>query len=406
MWAIDVEDEAGTVLYARNAHTLVVPASNRKIFAAASAINCLGADYQYATALFVHGDNLVIRGDGDPSFGGRWAFDRDAVFAPFVEAVRARGITEVQDVIADVSWFDRVTIPGSWKVGNLGNDYAAPVDALAYNENVVGVRIEDCTRPVVTTDPAFVDAVELVTCGAGVPEAKVEMVSGENVVRVTGTMTQKFADLPAVANPGIYAAEAFRDALRRAGIRVRGTVRLNTTQTPWQERLATIDSPPLWHLVAVMLKVSQNLYAEMMHKSTSGSYGGAQALEREFLVNDVGIDGSEFRFVDGSGLSPDDLVTPAAIVKMFRWMNVPGRRGFYWTVLATPGEEGTLRKRLLPLASRLRGKTGTIGGVTAMSGIVMGKNGGYRYFSVVLNHHTADATNKVVDDIVTAVADF
>ena len=41
-----------------------------------------------------------------------------------------RGVTRVRDVVADVSAFDRVTIPGSWKVGNLGSDYSAPVDAI------------------------------------------------------------------------------------------------------------------------------------------------------------------------------------------------------------------------------------------------------------------------------------
>jgi D-alanyl-D-alanine carboxypeptidase/D-alanyl-D-alanine-endopeptidase (penicillin-binding protein 4) len=406
MWAIDVEDDAGNVLYAKNAHTLIMPASNRKIFAAAAAINCLGDGYTYATDLYRDGNNLVIRGNGDPALGGRYAFDRDAVFAPFVKAVRERGMTEVQDIIADVSWFDRVTIPGSWKFGNLGQDYAAPVDALAYNENVVGVRIDDCARPVVTTDPAFVDAVEMVTCGPGEPEAKIDLVSGENVVRVTGTMSKTFKDLPAVVSPGIYAAEALRDALRHAGVPVRGVLKLNVAQTPWRERIATIDSEPLWSLLTVMLKSSQNLYAEMIHKSTAGTYAGAQAREREFLTNDVGIDPAEFRFVDGSGLAPDDLVTPAAIVKMFRWMNARERSGLWWTILATPGEEGTLRRRLVPLATRLRGKTGSIAGVNVLSGIIAGKSGGYRYFSIAINHHTADAVLKVIDEIATSVADF
>jgi D-alanyl-D-alanine carboxypeptidase/D-alanyl-D-alanine-endopeptidase (penicillin-binding protein 4) len=408
VWAIDVEDETGNVLYARNANTLVMPASNRKIFSAASVVNCLGTDYTYATQLFRDGNNLVIRGDGDPSLGGRWAYDRDAVFVPFVQAVRSRGMTEVQDIIADVAWFDRVTIPGSWKSGNLGSDYAAPVDALAYNENVVGVWVDDCARPVVATDPPFVDGVETVACGEGEVEAKVDMVSGENVVRVNGLMSKKFFDLPSVVSPGIYAAEALRDALRRAGIPVRGVLRLNVRPALWRERLAVIDSQPLWQLLMVVLKNSQNLYAEMLYKSTAGTYKGAEALEREFLTNDVGLDPKDFRFVDGSGLAPDDLVTPAAIVKMFRWMNEPGRRGLYWTILATPGEDGTLRRRLVDLNPRLRGKTGTIAGVNALSGIVVGKNGGYRYFSVMLNHHIADSSlaTKTIDDIVTAIADF
>lgn len=403
LWAIDVEDDSGAVLFERNAHTLVMPASNRKVFAAASALNCFGPDHRYATELWIDGTNLVIRGTGDPSLGGRFAFDRDAVFKTFIDSLRARGIGSVNDIIADVSAFDRITIPGSWKFGNLGADYAAPVDALAYNENVFGLWIDSCTRPVVMTDPLFLNGDANVTCGADRIAVKVDE---QNVVHVTGAMSKPFFDLPAIATPGLYAAQAFRDALRHAGIEVRGTVRLNTTPQPWKVQIATIESQPLWELLAITLKVSQNLYAEMLFKSTAGTYADATDLERDFLTHEVGVDGAEFRFVDGSGLSSDDLVTAAAIVRTFRWMNAPARDGLFWTILATPGEEGTLRRRLVPLASRLRGKTGTIAGVNALSGIIAGKNGGYRYFSVVVNHHIAQSATNAIDDIVTAIADF
>ena len=405
VWAIDVEDDAGGILYEHDATTLVMPASNRKIFAASSALNCFGPDHRFTTELWLDGNNLVLRGNGDPSLGGRWAFDRDAVFAPFVGALRARNLIAVDDIIADPSLFDRVTIPGSWKFGNLGSDYAAPVDALAYNENVVGVAVDDCAKPLVTTDPLFVIGIANVTCAPG--ETKIT-VDPANVVTVTGPIPPRFVALPSIATPPLYAAQALRDALKHAGIAVRGTLRLNTTPTQWREQIAAIDSQPLWQLLTVMLKNSQNLYAEMLFKSTAGTYAGAEDLEREFLTRDVGIDPAEFRFVDGSGLAPDDLVTPAAIVRLFRWMNVPGRRGLFWTILATPGEEGTLRRRLLPLAPRLRGKTGSIAGVNALSGIIAGNHGGYRYFSVVINHHIADSSagSKAIDDIVTAIADF
>ena len=405
IWGIDVQDDSGRVLYQRNAHTLLMPASNRKLFAASSAINCYGLDHRFATELWLDGNNVVIRGNADPSLGGRWAFDRDAVFATFVDALRARGIQSVGDVIADPSLFDRNTIPGTWKVGNLGADYAAPVDALAYNENVVGVVVEHCEQPVVTTDPSFIPATAHVMCGANDLTIRAD---AENALTIDGTMPARATDLAAVSDPALYAAQAFRDALRHANIEVRGTLRVNPTPRQWQERIAIIESPPLFMLAGTMLKVSQNLYAEMLFKSTAGTYRGAEDLEREFLTREVGIDGREFRFVDGCGLSPDDLVTSAAIVSLLRWMNATPRRGISWSILATPGEEGTLRRRLIPLAARLRGKTGTIAGVNALSGILAGTHGGYRYFSIVLNHHIADSpvATRAIDAMVKAIADF
>jgi serine-type D-Ala-D-Ala carboxypeptidase/endopeptidase (penicillin-binding protein 4) len=404
---VDIEDEAGNVLYARNAHTLLMPASNRKLFAAATAVDCLGFDHQFETELWRDGRDLILRGGGDPALGGRFAFDRDAVFAPFVAALRSRGIQQVDgDLIADVSLFDRIRMPGGWKWGNIGSDYAAPVDALTYNENVVGITADHCASPVVVTDPGFITVHAGVVCGVGEPEVHVDP---ENAVTLSGTMEEQFRTLEAVADPGLYTAQALREALSHAGISVRGGLRLQTTPRVWQERLAVLPSLPLSSLLTTTLKNSQNLYAEAILKDAGdGAYATAFAREREFLTNEAGIDGREFRFVDGSGLAPDDLVTPAAIVKLLRWMNDPARRGMWWAILATPGEDGTLHRRLVDLGARLRGKTGSIAGVNALSCIIAGRNGGYRYVSVLLNHHTAETAEALhaIDAIVMAAADF
>ncbi len=405
IWGIEVQDGSGRVLYERNAHSLLMPASNRKLFAASTVLDCFGLDHRFDTELWLDGSNVVIRGGADPSLGGRWAFDRDAVFATFVDALRARGMQSVDDIVADASMFDRNTIPGSWKAGNLGSDYAAPVDALAYNENVVGVVIDDCEHPLVITDPLFVTATAHVVCGSGEPVIRSD---SNNSLTIEGVIPPHFQALVSIADPALYAAQAFRDALHHAGIEVRGAPRVNAIPRSWAERMAIIESPPLSQLLATTLKVSQNLYAEMLFKGTAGTYIGAEDLESMFLRNEVGIDAAEFRFVDGSGLAPDDLVTPAAVVTLLRWMNAPFRRGVFWNLLATPGEEGTLRRRLLPLASRLRGKTGTIAGVNALSGILAGAHGGFRYFSIVINHHIAESATatRAIDAMVNAIAGF
>ena len=406
IWGIDVVDDTGRAIYARHETTLLIPASNRKLFAAATVASCGGLDRQIATELWRDGGDLVIRGGGDPSLGGRWAFDRDAVFAPFVAALRSRGIAEVRDVIADVSLFDRVTIPGSWKVGNLGSDYAVPTDALAYNENVVGIVADHCATPVIVTDPQFVPAMAKVACGRGEPSVRSD---AANAIAMIGSMPEHFQTLAGIADPALYAAQALRDVLERAGIRVSGKTTVNAMPRNWQERIAVIESPPLWQLLSVVLKPSQNLYAEMLFKGLSAppaSYEASEDIERRFLTTEVGVPNSDFRFVDGSGLSPDDLVTPRAIVTLLRWMNEPSRRAVWWMMLARPGDEGTLRRRLLPFADRMRGKTGSINGVNALSGILNMPDGGHRYFSIIVNHNAGDSSEalKAIDAIVGEIA--
>ena len=405
LWGIVVEDEAGRRLYEKNAKRLFIPASNRKLFSGATAASCLGFEQQLATDVFLDGNDLVLRGGGDPSFGGRWTFDRDALFASVVAALRARGIEEIR-VVADVSAFDRITLPPQWEIEDIGSSYATPVDALAYNENVVGISVSDCARAVVDTDPLFVSAVANVTCSDDRPSISID---AANNVTIAGPMPSHFHSLNAISSPALYAAQALASALKHAGIAVRGTVRTNVAPRAYEQRIATILSPPMWQLLSVEMKPSQNLYAEMLYKDAGGgAYDGAREAERRFLIAEVGIDPAEFRFVDGSGVSATNFVAPEAAVKLLRWMNHPARRAAWWLILATPGEEGTLHRRLTELAPRLRGKTGTLTGVNALSGIVTGAGGGTRYFTIFLNHHaaTSDDAQRVIDAIAREIAAF
>ncbi|MCU1245020.1 MAG: D-alanyl-D-alanine carboxypeptidase/D-alanyl-D-alanine-endopeptidase, partial [Acidobacteria bacterium] len=211
----------------------------------------------------------------------------------------------------------------------------------------------------------------------------------------------------AVPNAALNVATRFRDVLRDRGITITGQPRVNETPRVWQEQLAVVRSPFLFQLMTTELKNSDNLYAEMLYKraSAAGSYAESQELERRFL-GEAGVDPAEVHFADGSGLSPEDLVAPSAVVALLRWMNAPQRHGIWWSLLPQPGGEGTLRRRLLPLAGRLRAKTGTINGVNALSGMLSMPGGGYRYVSVILNHHTADSSDaqRAIDAIVTAAA--
>lgn len=350
-WSILVEDDSGKVLYANNADKLTIPASNRKLFAAATIATCLGSDGQLVTEVWRDGDDVVVRGDGDPSLGS-WRYERGGDFDRLAESFRARGITRVRDVIADVSLFDRLTIPGGWKHGNLGAGYAAPVDAMAWDEN-------------------------------------------------------QMPDGHAVDDAGLHVATTLRDALLLHGVEVSGIARVNTSPHGWEERIATMPSPFIGELLMTLLKNSHNLFAEMLLKRVGGgTYENALAIERRFLTSEPRLDDDSFRFVDGSGLAPDDLVTPQATIRLLRWMNEPSRRAFWWSVLATPGQDGTLRRRVVALEQRMRGKTGTINGVNALSGIIAMPDGRFRFFVVIVNHHLGEGSEAVgiIDEIVERIA--
>ena len=346
IWAILVEDDDGRVLYERNADELVIPASNRKLFVAATIASCLGPATQLSTDVFLEGDDLVVRGDGDPSLGS-WRYFREWDFDRLAETLRARNVTRIRELVIDVSAFDRVLYPGGWKLGNIGSDYAAPVDAIAWGENEI-------------------------------------------------------ANDRAVDSPALHAGNVLREALYLRGVEVE-TLRVNVEPRAWTNRIASIPSPFVADLLRTVLKNSHNLYAEMLLKrSSNGTYDASFERERVLLTDEVRLPRDSFRFVDGSGLAPDNLVTPRATVTLLRWMNDPARRASWWPLLAQPNDDGTLRRRLVTLEERMRGKTGTINGVAALSGILAMPDGRFRYFSVVVNHHIGDGSEavRIIDDIV------
>ncbi|HEU5162434.1 MAG TPA: D-alanyl-D-alanine carboxypeptidase/D-alanyl-D-alanine-endopeptidase [Thermoanaerobaculia bacterium] len=426
LWGVHIEEDDGTVLYSRNAGILMMTASNRKLFTTALTESCFSLDERIPTELWSEGTvtagvlagNLVVKGYGDPSFVGRYDEGaRDERLRPLLDALRARGITRVLgSVLGDGSEFDRETFHGTWQLDDVGQSYQTPIDALAFNENVVGVfyGTPDCAGSWVATDPPFVDAVEDLECAER--ERIVFSADATNLIRLDGTVQgpspRANVELVAVRDASLYAAQGVHDFLVRNGIAIDNPPRAGAASRD-ATLIGSIESPPLFELLATMMKVSQNLYADTLFKRASigpepASFERSLAMERAFLTTEVGIDASEFHFADGSGLSVRNLVTPRSIVRLVRWLDAEPRRGTNFMIFATPGEQGTLSRRLRGLESRMRGTTGTISGVNTLSGYVVSPAGQRRYFSIMANHHDGGsrAAIAIIDAIVQAAADF
>jgi serine-type D-Ala-D-Ala carboxypeptidase/endopeptidase (penicillin-binding protein 4) len=419
VWGIRVEDGSGNLLYERNASGLFIPASVRKLFTAAAVAGCHGLDARYRTELWLDGHvegevlhgNLVVRGTGDPSFGARYVPRTISAFDPFVARVRNLGIRTINgSVVADVSAFDAEQYPGAWKIQNIGRSYAPPIDALAFNENAVGIfmQAEDCRRYWLAADPWFVPIVAETDCTSRT--LSMDAIE-ENRVRVRGNpgtsrRGEIFSTLRAVSDPGLYVAQALEAALGEIGIESIGEPWVSQAPAAATTLLETIESPVLYTLLATMIQPSSNLFAEMLFKSIDpnapASWEGARQVERDYLVNVVGLDGSSFTFDDGSGLSANNFVSPDAVMGLLRWM-MEGEQRFVWMdLMAKPGESGTLRTRLAPLRGRLWAKTGTLDGVRGLAGYFIRPDGSTRYFTIFVNHYAAPAwqAGEVIDGIV------
>ena len=79
----------------------------------------------------------------------------------------------------------------------------------------------------------------------------------------------------------------------------------------------------------------------------------------------------DLHLVDGSGLSHDDRVTCRILVDTLALGDQPGMRAL-WDGLPVAGQNGTLIDELndTPLTGKMRGKTGSLNGVSGLLGMV------------------------------------
>ncbi len=448
-WGLVVMDPAGRVLASRHAEQLFMPASNTKLLVSAAAAVLLPPGFTVQTSLYGGGPvqdgvlsgDLVLYGRGDPTLSKRcYAGDtlqagvcqRDAEepLRRLARQLRERGVTSVAgDLIGDGSWFEPTMVHPTWEVYDLNWWYAAPVSGLGVHDNAVsiihaggiaagapaavrieppveGVQLENRTRTVADGEPQTIDYTR--TPGT------LQIVAEGTVRQSTRPTTQYFA-LP---DPNLFTATVFRRVLAEEGISVAGGTRsttdsLETRALRQRPPLAEITSRPVEDWIYPVLNSSQNWFAEMLLKQLGrqlggeGSWRAGHQVVRRFLIDSVRVDSTQFRAMDGSGLSGQNLVSPMVFARLLQWMQAHPRSSAFAAGLPKSGERGSLRTRFVgtPLEGRVRAKTGTITGVNSLSGYIDRPGRAPLIFSLVANHHvlSSAAVVRQIDSVVVRI---
>ena len=440
LWGVKVTSlETGRVLYALNARKLMMPASNMKIVTLAAAAEILGWDFRFKTTLETAADldngvlrgDLIVRGGGDPTINAR---DKRAaaVFDEWAAALKSAGISRIEgNIVGDSSAFERRGLGQGWSWDYLEAGYAAPSGALEFNENIATLSIRPGPKPgdeagleltpgaglglihhVVTGEASSVTAIDLERRPDG---------AWLDVVGSIALDAQPASREVAVADPELYFAHALVLALVERGIPVRG---IPKGMPDWRNQLAPLPrhvlveslSPPLRDIATVMMKVSQNLYAETLLKAL-GAAGGATGTTdagraaAQKIFEAWGIPAGSYVQADGSGLSRYDFVTAEMIVTLLERMHRdPRHRDAFVATLPIAGKDGTISTRMRNTRAEANAvaKTGSIANVRALSGYVRTRDGETVVFSILANSFTIPAAtvNWIADLAVETIANY
>jgi len=374
-----VVDGDGTPLFGQRQATPVVPASTLKLLTATAALEYLGPQTRLRTAV-VEGSRpgaLVLVGGGDatlvrrsPSGVEPTTGETPAAPASLRQLARATATAladqgrSVVRLAFDDSAFVGPSVSPQWEPAYVTTGVVAPVTALMVDQGLVDV-------------------------GSG--------------------------SLARAEDPAQQAASVFQAELKSFGIAVRGPV--SSTEAPsTAEVIASVESPPVDLLVQRMLNESDNQLAEALGRLSAtaagrpASFSGAAATLRAAATG-AGVPVTGLQAFDASGLSRQDRVTVETLVGCLVAAVADDALRPMLVGLPVAGFSGTLVDRYRKLPSRqaaglLRGKTGTLTGVTAEAGFVVSSDGGLRVFAVVADRvpFDTDAARARIDDAMSQLA--
>lgn len=419
----------GALIYSHNGNTQLRPASNLKLLTAAVAMEVLGPDYRFSTELLTDGKikrgvlhgNLYIKGKGDPTL----LTDDLAAWAAIL---KKKGIKKIQgDIIGDDSWYDEIRYSQDLIWSDQTYDYGGQISALTISPNEeydAGSLIVDIqpgeklgVAPMIKIKPET-DYITIINRAKTVAknvsnDLSIKRKYGTNQIIVEGDIpldTAKTKVGIAVWEPTNYVVHLMGATLKDNKIAWSGQEKIGITPNS-AVVLATKQSMPLHELLIPFMKLSNNIHAETIVKEMGkvihddGSWSSGLAVMEESLA-DFGLNENQILLRDGSGISDKNLIPPNELTKLLYEVQKKSWYPAFEKSQPIAGEAGrlvggTLRHRMTAenIKGRVMAKTGSLTGVSTLSGYVINTNGDKLIFSIMMNNYIEGSMNKIQDEI-------
>lgn len=385
-----VDPASQKVIFQQRSDELQAPASTQKMITALAAKLYLGDDFRFTTSIETKGEHVIFRFSGDPTL-------KRSDLAKLIAHLKQQGITTIKGNIylngKQFSGYERAI---GWPWDILGSCYSAPSSSLTIDHNCVqgalysNKKLGELTRvnvpahqPIKVTTSAVVTSV----AKQKTQHCQLNMLSNDrNHYQISGCIQPRKEPLPlkfAVQNTNLYTAAIIQRELKHAGITLKGTVIRHDNAVG--KVLATHTSVSLPALLDIMLKRSDNLFADNITKTIGakyfnqpGSYTNGIAAIKAILKTKANIDLTDTVMVDGSGLSRNNRLTAQDMMKVVNYIYKHSHLGLM-KALPVSGQSGTLQYRRSirnpPLKGHITAKSGSLFGTYNLAGVIKTKTG-------------------------------
>lgn len=414
--AIDIFDLTDSIsLFQKNNKLLLRPASNMKLLTSAAALINLGEYYTFRTDLYhtgvivsdtLFGDVFVV-GGFDPLFSSE---DLDSL----VSVIKSLGISFIAGgIYADISKKDSMYWGKGWMWDDDPEPSAPYLSALNLNGNSIQVNIEGAeigSHAIIKLNPEtkFVDLVNNSVTVGSVDTVDVlvtrDWVNKKNRILVSGEViknehSELYSKLN-LLNPERYFITVFKEKLEEQNISIVKHIDINSlpeNSVYLSSIYRSIDT-----VLSTVNKESDNLSAEMLIYAMAYEDSGAPASAEngiaavKKLIDSTGYNSDDYSIADGSGVSHYNLLSAELILETLKYIYYEKKAFFnlYYNSLSVAGVDGTLKNRMINTSAQhnVYAKTGTLNGVSNLSGYVTAKNDHLLSFSIMIQNYVDESS--------------
>jgi len=403
---------SGEVVFSKNHDLLLNPASNTKILTALAALSLFGPDFRFKTQLLGTAskekgtlETLTLKGWGDPYFSTERLEE-------MVRTLKTKGIRRVRDVGVDGSYFDGEDFPGQMQGRQRDAVFNCNVGAVSIDHNLLEVEITPGEK---LRTPATVEAKpplpliplenEVLTSRkkgriivkSSASEEDLKVYTSGRIALSSGPMLYRVS----IHHPLKLAGLRLLEALKNQGIEAPSEIPQGCVRSK-EPVLVESLSPSLSEILQEMNKNSDNFISEQITKSLGAQFGGLPGSTEKGVrvilkrLKELGIKTEGIELENGSGLSKKNRLRAKTLAEVLKKAYDDAKiRSHFMPSLSVMGVDGTLRRKFRnsDLAGRFLGKTGTLAGVSSLSGYVFPRNPDKVHpyiFSFILNGRGKD----------------